>query len=322
MSRPSLHRALSALALLALAAALPGARSAPSPASPAAEPPEPGRPVVLVLPGRGLADADTAALRRDWLDALNLGLTAAGAWPLLADRDLRLVWYADALDPRAPATCADRAPGATPAGVHDFAATLSAALMVAAMVADLSEELDGEPLREVAGDLLYFGDDGKRCAAEERLEDAIAGAAREARPIVLVAHSFGSLVALGHLAARDPGAPRVERWITIGSLVGRPDLRELMLGPDARTTGLPPGVGSWVNVRAPDDVLAAPLGGVRTEELAAGRVVDTITAPAPPGDPHDAARYLADPVTAGAVLEAWCAEPGGAAAAEPACAPL
>jgi hypothetical protein len=103
-------------------------------------------------------------------------------------------------------------------------------------------------------------------------------------------------------------------------LVGRADLRALILGPDARVTGLPAGVGSWVNVRDPGDVLGAPLQGVRAEDLDAGAVVDTVTAVAPVGDPHDAARYLADPVTAGAVLAGWCAGLRAGAAVEKACA--
>jgi hypothetical protein len=125
-------------------------------------------------------------------------------------------------------------------------------------------------------------DAGKRCAAQDRLANALDQAARAGRPVVLIAHSFGSLVAHGHLSTRTaPEAAPVERWITIGSLVGRPELRELLLGSDGRATGLPPGVGSWVNVHDPRDALAAPLLGMRSDSLTTVGVADRVTESTP-----------------------------------------
>jgi len=97
----------------------------------------------------------------------------------------------------------------------------------------------------------------------------------------------------------------VARLITVGSLIGYPELRELLLGPEAGTVSLPPGVGSWVNVRDPMDPLAAPLmdpGGLAGDESVSDRRTEGRAGP----DPHDAARYLSDPATARAVLESWC----------------
>jgi hypothetical protein len=292
-------------------AALPAASSSPA----SADGRSPGRPVVLVLHGRGVQSEDSASLRREWRDALNMGLVAAGARSLIGEEDLRLVWYADALDPRASGACA----GSRGAPTSEVASGLAAAGSLLGMAAELMGGVEGDALRSLAGDLLYLGDDRKRCAAEERLADALAGAAREARPVVLVAHSFGSLVSYHHLRTRDTlSAPRVERFVTIGSLLGRPELRTLLLGPEGRDPVLPAGVGSWVNVRDPADPFASSLIGLGALGRG-GKVQDVQTEASPPGDPHDAARYLADPATAHAVLLAWCVALPAGGSAEPYC---
>ena len=299
----------STLALLAFLL-LPPLAGAQSPAS---------RPVVLILHGRGVQDADSTGLRRQWLDALNRGLVGIGSTAVLEQDDVRLVWYADALDPRVPAACAEaRSTTAT----DPIATALGTVGTLIGMVADISGEHEGAALRSLAGDLLYLGDERKRCAAEERLADALARATSEHRPVLLVAHSFGSLVAYHHLQTRDTtAAPGVERLITVGSLIGRPELRELLLGADARGAALPPRVGSWVNVHDPEDPFAAPLLGLPSEGRASGRVRDQSTERANGRDPHDAARYLSDPTTARAVLESWCAALPALAAPAAGCPP-
>jgi hypothetical protein len=289
---------------------LVGLLAVPPPAA-AQTPDEDGRPVVMMLHGRGVQDPDSTALRREWLDALNQGLVGVGGDALLAPEDFRLVWYADALDPRAPAACAPGKPES--AGGNDVAALLGAVGELMGMTADLFGDEEGDALRSLAGDLLYMGDERKRCAAEERVAEALGRAAAEKRPVVLIAHSFGSLVAYHHLQVRDTvGVAPVARLVTIGSLIGRPELREVLLGADGRHAALPPHVHSWVNVRDPEDPFAAPLAGLRTSSADGGRIVDRETERRHGSDPHDAARYLLDPATARAVLDAWCtALPGG-----------
>jgi hypothetical protein len=272
----------------------------------------PGRPVVLFLHGRGVQDADSANLRREWRAALNMGLAAAGAEPLIGEDDFELVWYADALDPRAGGACPASRSGAP---TSEIASGLASAGALLGMAAEWMGDAEGAALRSLAGDLLYLGDDAKRCAAERRLELALADALRESRPVVLVAHSFGSLVSYHHLRVRDTAsAPRVERFVTIGSLLGRPELRQLLLGQGGREPVLPARVGSWVNVRDPADPFASPLIGVG--DLGRSDAIEDIRTERPlPGDPHDASRYLADPATARAVLEVWCsALPDGGSA--------
>lgn len=288
-----------------------------TPPAPGPEAPPP-RPIVLMLPGRGLPVQDSATLRQEWRLALNRGLTTVGGrW--LTEDDLRVVWYAEALDPRAPVECDAERSGATAssAPVRELGSVFAATGALLALAAEWTGEVGGDALRAIAGDLLYFGDQGKRCAAEQRVSRALREADLEGRPVVLVAHSFGSLVAHNHFRNRGAEATEIERYVTIGSLVGLPELREVLLGDDPRGMGLPAGVRSWVNVRDPRDPLAHRLVGLS----AAGSVGvhDLVTEDRPAGDPHDAARYLADPVTARAVLEGWCAALGEDGQAEWTC---
>lgn len=294
---------------------------APSaPATPAAVVSDFGRPVVLVLPGRGLDGSDTASMRRNWNSALDQGIASIAGERLLDEDDLRLVWYADALEPGTGACPVgsrkeDRAgPQSERRGAEwarDVGAALRSAGTLMGLVAQLVDGPEGEALRSMAGDLVYLGDDDQRCGAEERLAEALAAAEREGRPVILVAHSFGALVAYHHLKTRPDASPRIERWVTVGSLLGHPELREVLLAGGGGT-GLPVGVGSWVNVRDPGDPLAAPLAGIRSSPSDTVAIEDRNTEGSGAGNPHDPERYLSDPATARAVVEAWCRAAGEA----------
>lgn len=277
--------------------------------------PSPGRPIVLLVHGRGLLGRDTSALRREWQDAIDRGAALAFGRPLLRDGDVRLVWYADALDPASEDSC-ESASTASPmhageSGVADLLGTMGALLTWAVG----GSRGDDAELRALAGDLLYVADPHRRCAAERRLAGALAQARAERRPIVLVAHSFGALVVYGYLSSphREDTTPeaRVEQLVTIGSLLGDAELRELLFGASARRQlELPPSVRGWINVRRADDPFAAPL----SVDGASSRLRDVVVPSSSSGveGAHDVVGYLAHPTTARAVLGAWCAafEPG------------
>lgn len=292
--------AIAAMLVIGVAAAAGCGGRVQSGASTPAPPP---RPLVLLVHGRGHAAADSAMVRGIWTGALRTGARALTPEPLLGDDDVRLVWYADALDPRSAAGCdtARRAQAAPTeagvlAGLGGFGRGLLGALL------DLIPDSSSSPLQVLAGDIMYFGDPEKRCAAESRVESALARARAEGRPVVVVAHSMGGVVAyraLRGLGAEAQAAPPVRRFVTLGAPLAVPLVRELVIGgsgPLAR----PPHVASWVNVRDPDDPFAPSLLGVTgVTELSLTGSGDVETA-------HDAARYLRDRTTAGAVLRAWC----------------
>lgn len=312
MHRRSVRLPFVAIAALG-AAACGGPASAPAPA----RAPEPiVRPIVLLLHGRGLLGRDTTALRRAWEASLRSGAMGLTGSPMLGDSDVRVVWYADILDPESNAACAfapgdsrtDRVMG----GDSALQTLASGAANVLGALGNLFGESEADTqLRSVAGDLQYFGDAGKRCAADRRLTRALAEATREGRPIVLVAHSFGSLVAYDALTARTAdtaSAPRIERLVTIGAMVGAPMLRRIVFGAGDSLT-MPRGVKSWVNVRNPGDPLAVPLSPVSHDALegAASSIRDTTTSSSDDDpDTHEMVGYLRDTVTAKAVLSAWC----------------
>lgn len=271
------------------------------------------RPLVLVVHGRGHTVGDTASLRRDALRALQSGARDLGADALLADDDVRLVFYADVLVSASASrsggtstACESALVGRSEAGsVFSLFAMLAGALVDAG--ANDESTSDREGLRSLAGDLRYLGDQRMRCAAELRLGAALARARDERRPVVLVAHSLGALVAWGHLHARHArdgqSLPEVQRLITLGSPLGSSDIRQLIFGEDTTGVSLPAAVKSWFNIVNPDDPFAMRLTSPDSHPVQG--IVDVSTERGAI-DPHDLRTYLDDRTTVRTVLNAWC----------------
>jgi hypothetical protein len=277
-------------------------------AAPMAAPPR-GRPVILLVHGRGFLDRDTAGLRRLWQQAIVSGGRAHTQAALLSDGDVRLIWYADILDPNSAAGCdSRRADGPDANGeLRSFASAVGGVLsLITSLIDDRDQSVE---LRSLAGDLEFVADSRKRCAVGARLTAALDSARREGRPIILVAHSLGSVVAYDALtSAKD--APPIERLVTVGAIVGAPGLRQLLLGGRSDDTlRIPPSVKSWVNVRRPGDPFAVALSRsvIPARE---GRIVRDVLTEAPEttdaADAHDVVSYLRDAVAARAILSAWC----------------
>jgi pimeloyl-ACP methyl ester carboxylesterase len=261
-----------------------------------------GRPVILLLHGRGLLDRDTTAMRRLWLESLSQGARQIGRDVPFDARDVRLVWYADVLDPRSSAGCdyASTDPRALRASQADPDVRTVVSIVgglfgaITGLVADSDAE---SQLRSLAADASFLTDTRKRCASEQRLADAIGRARGEGRPVILVAHSLGSIVAYDYLSSLGDSAI-VRRLITLGSPLGSADLRQLLLGGDSTDTlSLPKSVLGWINIRNDGDPFATSL-----------TVARDISEPASDAevDPHDMVGYLRNSATAGSVVGAWC----------------
>ena len=132
--------------------------------------PERGRPVILLIHGRGMLDRDTGGTRKLWLDGLTEGTKSLSKEALIRDDDVRLVWYADVLDPRSTESCSydaddlrakrDRKTDPGLKGLVSLVGDLMGALTT---VADNAET--ASTLRGFAGDAQFLADAGKRCAS-------------------------------------------------------------------------------------------------------------------------------------------------------------
>jgi len=265
-----------------------------------------GRPVILLVHGRGMQDRDSVAVRKQWMDALRSGMTAVTRAPSLEDGDVRVVWYADVLAPRSGDGC-DYAAGA-PRARRDAKTDAELKQVVGFaggfinLISMLAADSTAKEIRALSADASFLGDARKRCASEARLGSAIDRARKEGRPIILVAHSLGALVAYDYLSSRSDSNV-VQELITIGSMAGAPELRRLVIGGDSTEVfTVPSSVKQWTNIRNEKDGLAVP--------LTIGR--DIVTNPPPDEiDPHEMVGYLRGTLTAREILNAWCASVPG-----------
>ncbi|MFN2564870.1 MAG: hypothetical protein ABR499_07675 [Gemmatimonadaceae bacterium] len=273
------------------------------------------RPIIILLHGRGQLGRDTARVRAEWQNALETGIWALTKRPLIDSGDVRLVWYADILDPTSSAGGCDATARASrrqrsePAAENDGDVLQLLLGVTSTLFTSLYESMPEESrysMRALVGDVLYLGDRWRRCAVDRRLDSALAHATRESRPVILVAHSFGSLVAYSYLRSDRPRAQTnaltIHRFVTLGSMLGIPELQELLLGR-AGPLFPPPGVRSWVNVRHLRDPFAASLADSTGRQRTTIREVVTSGNAA---DPHDIVAYLRDPAAARAIAWAWC----------------
>jgi hypothetical protein len=261
----------------------------------------PANPIVILVHGRGHLDDDSAAMRRMWKRDLDSALSSVGM-PRLRDSDGRLAWYADVLDPESNGACASERQKAPRDDELDF--RLVARGIFGTIASALARD-ESRGLRGLIGDMLYIADWSTRCAAEERVGSALAKAATENRPVILVAYSLGSLVTYAYLNSQAADTLRNTdvRLITIGSPLGVRELRELMQGASSDSLPVPRAVTSWENIYDPYDVFSSPLERI----VSAKRVRDRTTQTDAADDVHYIGRYLRDRSTGIALSRALCA---------------
>ena len=305
------------------------ARSGAAPLSPINFSADSTRPVVILVHGRGELPGDSVAARESWARAIRSGTATLSGDSLLRQDDVWVAWYADALDPLAPAVC-DIAPrpdasrsgtGADDEGLRAFFAAIGEGLTA---TLDMLDGYARDEARALAGDFLFIGDPVRRCAAETQLARVLARATREGRPVILVAHSFGALLSYGYLRTSPPDDSAhytVQKYVTIGSLLGAPGVRSMLLGDTASRARLPAGVQRWTNIVNPHDALAYSVAFETSADSASGGRAENLTTTAGTAgeDSHYIGRYLRDPVTVRSVVGAWCdAFPAAGRATRPA----
>jgi hypothetical protein len=275
------------------------------------------RPLVLIVHGRGQLGRDSAVVRRDAWHALQGSMHAIGSDVSLEEDDVRLVWYADILDlhssSNALPSCGRDSSDSASVRESTPSALSVIAMMAGALVEALATEAksDDQELRGFAGDLRYLSESETRCAAESRVEAALRQAHHDGRPVILISHSLGALVSWGELtrasAATDTTLPVIQQWITMGSPLGSPEIRQLVFGDEREALDRPKTVRSWMNVVSTDDFFSRRIA---RDSIGDATLADVVTESVH-DDPHQMISYLGDAATARLVVAAWhCAETG------------
>ncbi|MFC4072781.1 hypothetical protein [Actinoplanes subglobosus] len=135
-----------------------------------------------------------------------------------------------------------------------------------------------------------------RPAVRARVRQTVIDAVEKHRPTVLVAHSLGTVVTYEALHARPD--LEVPLLVTLGSPLAMPEIVFETLDPEpvGGRGARPPGVGRWVNIADPGDIIAVPkeLGGRFDVDLHSGTHIGVLQF-------HTMAAYLRSGLTAAAI---------------------
>ena len=151
----------------------------------------------------------------------------------------------------------------------------------------------------------------------EQLKTRLRAAARAGQPVLLIAHSMGSVIAWDSLwqLSHDARDPLSVDWLTMGSPLGQRLVQKGLLGNDrAGDDRFPTNVDSWTNLAAVGDLtaidpvladdfaamrVAGSAGGIDDRLLYNGFRLDGGL------NPHAEYGYLASEVTGGVVADWW-----------------
>ena len=285
---------------------------------------------IVVTHGRDQTFQIPATMARAWEDALRDGLQAV-QYPHAADVAVDFAFYGDIWRPdrQELAAAGDERGGGdrgTERGEIDLtptlkerpsALTLSVAEEMLPPAAKADEErLDWNRLAQVISgldDVLhvgrplltwflkdldeYFRDQTIRDRVLAAVRDKVKEVAAGGEPVLLLAHSMGTIVGYDLLATDGAGALDVEAFVTFGSPLGMASLRErvAVLHPG---TPYPAGLGAWTNVYNEKDFATVvreladiyrTLGAPRIRDVQAmGRDPSIVD----PGSGHDPIVYL------------------------------
>lgn len=161
-------------------------------------------------------------------------------------------------------------------------------------------------------------DNGIADHARQMLKIPLRAAAESGRPVLLIAHSMGSVIAwdaLWQLSRRDGEDVRLDTLLTMGSPLGQRFVQRRLLGFHERgERRYPGGIGRWINLAAvgdltavdptlADDFAAMPklglVGSIEDHGILNGFRLHGVL------NVHAEYGYLANPVTAGLVADWW-----------------
>lgn len=151
-----------------------------------------------------------------------------------------------------------------------------------------------------------------RCATNATLDQALQNAKAGGRPVILVAHSMGTLVAYDLLYSLDRGNPGgyrarlhdVRRFVSMGTQLGIEGFMREFAGFPPKFS-VPSSIATWVNIRGADDYVSPARVSGLYEDLPRNGFSEYFI-PTTVGSPHDISGYLSNVGTAQAVAFGWC----------------
>jgi hypothetical protein len=155
----------------------------------------------------------------------------------------------------------------------------------------------------------YLGNWSYQCATNNVIGDSLESARVANHPIVVVAHSLGSLITYKVLHARDVAASRdslrVVAFIALGSQLGIKEVMQSLVGLKTPRYPYPSGIEAWTLIRGENDAVA-PISPAGSFEVPKGKPFVVLTTSTMPGDQHNIVGYLKNVDTAREIMKAWC----------------
>jgi len=262
------------------------------------------KPIILLLHGRGqdATDQDGKKAATLWESFLRSGLLNQSI--TAQDYDLEFGWYGDLLGKEGINFCTHHEflPQERLDQYHKYKHTA---------IQTVFNALDNLPfgksyfLSQVMPDVkIYLSDQHNQCAINDRVEKALEKVVKEERPVIIIAHSMGSLVAYNILNRDSRIMPRIKdiELITIGSMLGMVGVRKALLG-EYMTFGIvvPSSILRWANVVNIKDYLSFSLNGKMFSQNDLNLPIDHRVSLQ---SGHDALGYLSSPEVAKLIKEA------------------
>jgi hypothetical protein len=255
-----------------------------------------GRPVIIFVHGRGLSGLPADSVSKAWIQSFQEGQRRIG-FTRIRDDDIRVAWYGSA---SLGAACVTT-DGSLNVDRRSFLQRLAEILARFPSI----EERAGRAF--FADTQEYFSDGCYQGQVDRALEMELASARLAKRPVVLVAHSMGSLVAFAVLTRMwIPAEGESVGFITFGSMLGMEEMPRALLGAYVESpVPVPQALTRWINVRNDGDVLSFPTSG-RFRSIVPPRIPVDVMINAQGAGRHSAETYLRDPTFALVIATAWC----------------
>jgi hypothetical protein len=268
-----------------------------------------GTPVVVFIHGRGQTERTLDEVRSRFFGAFQNSQRAHFGAEILPTSALRFVWYADTIDPQSTAMPqSDTCRFAANTQVDStFRTDLRRSLIRIAQRVGLNDIA----LNAFAGDThKYLTRPAVRCEADARVSQVLFAPETAGRPIVVVAHSMGGIVAFSAMDRLSSTAgivnrPKISQFITMGTQIGVTEILQGLQGSLVQVpVPVPNLIGEWANFQNESDALAFSTDGQF-------KATDPMRVPLdhsirPLGDAHAIETYLGSPDVVVTITKAWC----------------